>query len=143
METIEATRLSDFITLPNAEEGFVKAVTTTADTLGVDLRKIGNQSIDLSSSQATKIGMPEHFITIQADGADVWIVTGVAQSDVTAGNVPNSTAVGTGIRGTPAVGICFKVPKDQERSFLVTSDRPWLGFVGGAAGYIRVFKTSR
>src|SRR5579862_9813740 len=122
----EATRMSDFITLPNAEEGCVKAVTASADASGIDLRTIGSTPGSAPSNLVQGQdgqGLLNHYITVQADGADVWIVAGAAQASVTGANAPSASAVGTGIIGTPATGISFKVPKETERSFIPKSDR--------------------
>lgn len=150
MEPNEATRMSDFITLPRAEEGFVAAVTTTADANGVNLTTIGFQQSarDISSSDTKDpiAGVVNHYITIQADGADVYIVAGTTQGQVTGANAPSIAANGKGLGGAPpgsAAGICFKIPLNQERSFIPRPGKDiWLGFVGAGTGQIRIFKTS-
>lgn len=139
---IEATRMSDFIKLPNSEEGAVKVVSAVADANGLDLRTIGDTVANSAQQGQEGLGVVGHYITIQADGADIWIKSGKTQADVTGANAPSPTATGVGIIGTPIAGASFKIPKETERSFYPTPDHPWLGFIGSGGGYIRIFKTS-
>ena len=127
--------------------GGMVAVAVTTGTGVIDLTKLLAQAKNLATNGGRQAGgVVGQFITIEADGADVGIVFGKAIADVTGGNAPSLTAVGTvdasGIY-TDAAGICFRIPSGQNISV-----RPqlktdlFLGFVGSAAGFLRIFQSS-
>ena len=101
--------------------GGMVAVAVTTGTGVLDLTKLLAQAQNLATNGGRQAGgIDGQFITIEADGADVGIVFGKAIADVTAGNAPSLTAVGTkcdasGIY-TDAAGICFRIPSGQNIS---------------------------
>ena len=144
METTEVTRNYHGRTLPSADAGFVKLVSAVADAAGVDLRTIGSTVQDLASNAKTWAdGAVNSFVTIYADAADVGIVAGLTAALVTGANVPSLTAAGKGTLNAPVAGLCMVIKAGTWERFLVTSDRPWLGFIGSGAGYIRIFQDSK
>jgi hypothetical protein len=131
-------------TLPRADEGFVKAVSAVADASGVNLAVIGGTTTNLANqAQQRPNGLLGDYVDIYADAADVGIVAGATQASVTGANVPSLTATGTGVIGTPVAGLCRVIPKGTSQRFFVTSDTPWLGFIGSGAGFIRIFQVSK
>lgn len=144
MDATKAMRLSDFITLPNPEEGAVKAVTTSADANGLDMRLIGAVVADTTKQGSeTGLGTVDHYVTLIADGADVYITSGPTKASVTGANAPSIAALGVGVLGTPATGICFRIPNGATFPCIPTVDRPWVNWVGSAAGTLRIFKSSK
>jgi len=90
-------------------------------------------------------GLVGSFITVEADTADLGIITGDTVAHVTTTNVPSLAAVGTVSAGvyTPAAGTCLRIPAGQSKRFrLETNVDNFLAFVGSGAGTIRLYMSS-
>jgi hypothetical protein len=123
------TRLSDWIQpmlnessagTSGQTKGVVLATSTTAAV--VDLSKV-----PLLPAQADKNLLAQSpnvlgsYITLQAEGADCYVIFGQNAADVTGSNVPVPTNVNAvTAAGVPTLGLggCMYIPAGQERSFM-------------------------
>jgi hypothetical protein len=117
MGEFTSSRLADFVLCPRASQIAVQAVTTSAAAL--DLRTVGPQTAKQDSGP-TAIGATNTYVTLQADGGDVYVAFGATSGAVT-GIVPATNAV-NGASG------CAKVPNGT--SINVIPENPADVFVG-------------
>lgn len=101
-----ASSLADFVTCPLSGASAVLAVTTTA--ANQDLRLVGNQTINTAAQKTETSGLAGHYVTLIADGGDVYVAFGVSSAAVSGANAPAPATTGVN-----AVGNCYKIPKDQ------------------------------
>ena len=136
MGQTEATRQGDWLTPPRAGQISVYSVTST--TASQDLRLCGQQTPNISSPTQQVPGLPGHYVALQADGGDVYIITGPTAASVTGANAPSSTAAGTN-----ATGGCVKIPSGFTAQFKPSVTLDWfLGYVtsAGNTATIRIFQ---
>ena len=125
------------------------AVTTGASLINLSTTypQAGNVLNSLGQALA---GLSGQRLVLQADGADLGIILGVAAADVTSTNAPSLTAHGS-VDGsgmyTPAAGSCFRVFAGTTIEFVpdLNLSKPsdiFLGFIGSASGYLRMFQVS-
>ena len=142
MSQIRATKQADFITCPQASAGAVVAVVSGV-AQSINLSLIGNQVQVANIQSQQELGVQDHYVSIQAQGANLYVIFGLTQASVTSGNAPVATTTGTGTVQTPAPGIAFWIPQGATANFL---PRPtvdgWMGFVSDGAGFMRIFQTS-
>lgn len=81
MSQIEATRKSDFITLPRSVSSLVQTIGVTPTV--INLKAIGEMVPNNSDASGTVPGLQDTFASIFADGADYGYIAGVNLSDVT------------------------------------------------------------
>ncbi|HEY6783598.1 MAG TPA: hypothetical protein VI159_01530 [Gemmatimonadales bacterium] len=123
MPQIEATRQADFITPPRAGQITALAVTTVAAS--ASLLTMGNQTANQANANTLNIGLPGHYITLYADGGDVYILFGPDQASVSSGNAPSPTATGAN-----ATGACFVIPTGVAMNVRPESNvDQWIGYV--------------
>ena len=133
----EATRQADNIMAPTAGE--ISNISVSAVAGSIDLTTIGPQlEPDAKTPQRTK-GMPGHYMSIFADGADVYVLFGATQASVTGGNAPVIATTGSN-----AAGCCVKSPNGQERQIRpAVGIHNWMGYIASGAGTARVWRSSQ
>lgn len=127
-------------------ESMVLATSTTASALDLGSAPVPSPPTSGGSAQSSQLqGAVGHYITVFADTADVGLIFGPSLASVTAGNAPALASNGSVTSGvyTPGTGTCHRIPAGQERRFqlLMGQDR-FMGFVGSAAGQMRVYQSS-
>lgn len=143
------------VTPPRQESGAVIAVSAVAGSK--DMRTIGAIATnEAAAGQELGNGLTGHYVTLQADSADVYIAVGPTLASVTGGNAPVAATNGTGVIGTPAAGIALKIPNGSSQRFFFRFARDiqtgaggvttspgagdnFLGFVASGAGQLRIF----
>ncbi len=136
--TIHATVASDTILGPRAGTVACFAVTTSAASQ--DIRALAPSGRDGAAAGWAGVASEGRFFEFHADGADVYFILGqgTTNAGVTGANAP--VIATTGVSGA---GIPKKLVKDQPQSFyLIPGVDNWIGFIGSAAGYLRITPSS-
>lgn len=144
------TRMFHWVSPPRASNqgliGEVAAIAVSAVAGVLDVRTVAAQVYSAASADGNQmLGLVGQYITIEADGADLGITFGPTLASVTGAHVPALAGVGT-VNGsgvyTEANTVCYRIPNGQERRFLLQKERDlFLGFVGSAAGTMRLFQS--
>ena len=126
------------------------AVIATSLTPGIlDLSKLlFGLAYNATSAQAAQVnGVVGNEVTIWTDaGSDLGIIVGPTAASVSGANAPVFATVGTvnasGIY-TAVTGVCCRVPASSSVRYITAPGQDiFLGFVGSAAGIMRVFQSS-
>lgn len=125
MATTEQTQQSDFIQPMMANKsatgtvaGWALATSTTA--VVVDLTTLPGLPDTFTSEQRAYDPNPlGHFVTLQAEGVDAYVIFGTDAASVSSGNAPVATTTNTVTANVPALaaGVCMYIPAGQERAF--------------------------
>lgn len=147
-------RKANFVSPPrvNGTTGNVAAITVSAVASSLDLRTLSRGAsatqgqYNSAQTQQGFQGAMDQYITILADGADLYVVFGPSQASVTGANAPVAATVGS-VSGagayTDAAGTAWKIPNGQSlRVMPQLNQDAFMGFVGSAAGTMRLFQSS-
>jgi hypothetical protein len=140
---------------PNTGPGLVAviAITTTAASLNLSALFQSPTPNLYDASQKTRGQILYSAFTLASDsGADCGIITGPTQAIVTGSNVPLLTAAGA-VSGAGVYTIsgkeCWRIVGGAPPQRFVAQFDPtnkigdnWLGFVGSAAGFLRIYQSS-
>lgn len=130
------SRLFEYVMPPRAGQLTSVAVSAVAGSL--DMRQLGNQTVDTKQQITSTVGLPGRYVTFFADGADVYVTFGPTNASVTGANAP--VAATNGING---VGVGSKIPSGQNRRWLLAVGTDlFIGFVASAAGQLRIEPSS-
>ena len=106
MSQTEATRQSDWILPPRA--GKMAVLSATSTPVSIDLRTIGTTTDTFASADGNHpYGPVGHYVSLYADGGDVYVNFGSTSGSVTGANVPDPT-----VTGVNAAKGCWKILKD-------------------------------
>lgn len=154
MSQTEATRQSDYILpmLAGTDGKCAGAViATSTGVASLDLTTVPMLPAGFANSYTAPNPNPcGHYITVQAEGADAYILFGPTQASVTGSNAPAQSTTGTKV-----VALAAYIPAAQERHYKIPlgdnagagygNDSPcrWLGVVTKTgSGVLRVFPSS-
>lgn len=149
-----ALRKANFYSPPrvNGATGNVAAITVSAAAGSLDVRSLScgpsatQGQYNAAQTQQGFQGAMDQYITIFADGADLYVVFGPSQASVTGGNAPVVATVGS-VSGagvyTDAAGTAWKIPNGQSLRVLPQLNQDaFMGFVASGAGTMRIFQSS-
>jgi hypothetical protein len=132
----------------NGVTGNVAALTVAALTPAfLDLSTLSKGPVPsvVSSTTVSQEGSVGAFLTVQADGADLYLVFGPTQASVTTTAAPVLLTVGTNTSGVygEVLGTALKVPTGTSLRVLIQNSQDrFMGFVGGGAGTMRLYQSS-
>jgi len=121
---------------PRAGQLYAVAVSTTPGS--VDMSTIGPTVTNMGASGTSSTGCLNRYVTIFAEGGDLYVVTGPSSASVTGANAPVAAT-----NGKNAAGVAWKIASGTYQSFRFTGGYDnWLGFVASGAGQMRVAPSS-
>lgn len=145
------SRMNQALTPPrkNGVAGNAAAITVSAVQSAIDLRSLSGAATNPQNptqSDGQKNGAVGGFLTVEADGADLFVLFGDTLAAVTGGNKPVAATVGA-VNGsgvyTDAAGVAFKIANGTFQRFWLQDQRDYfMGFVGSAAGTMRLYQSS-
>lgn len=131
----EQTRQVNFVLPPRA--GKIGVVATSTSAGSVNLATLDNQAVDISTADTTQTGTQDCYVTFVADGQDAYVNFGPAQANVTGANAPVIATTGVN-----AASGAFKLPANVPSHFRITASDIWMGYIAGAAGTLRFYRSS-
>ena len=132
----EASRQADNILAPTAGE--ISNITVSAVAGSVDLTTIGPQTEPDGNTKRRDPGMSGHYMSIYADGVDVYVLFGKDSASVTGSNAPVIATTGSN-----AAGCCIKIPNGQERQLRPSVGiHRFMGYIASGNGTMRVWRSS-
>jgi hypothetical protein len=136
MSRIEAANQEALFTCPVATAGAVLAVTSSAGSQNLAL--IGNQTQNIATQATASTGVQGHFISLQADGEDMYVTFGATQAAVTSANAPVIATTGVN-----TAGICYLIPKGTTVRFFARAGLDlWIGYIAASTGNLRIWQSS-